>query len=223
MEGCTQRKRVMTELKILTMHPDVQSYFYYESSGQDKEWNRFCIYGYLLPRTEPYKNGAYKVRIILPAEFPFRPPILDLLTYIYHPAIENNISQPRFCKCPHKAWTLGTYIGQWLEHYVNIIDQPDPPHRIYCVRNPEAEQLYYQNKEEYERKALAMVQKYSYIRPHRSIISLKFVAKQIICKQLVFQSAKIGQLPLSTSLKQYLNSSLDRSEDILNIENCTYF
>jgi ubiquitin-protein ligase len=63
MEGVIQKKRVITELKILTMDPDVQSYFYYESSSADKESKCFIIYGYLLPRTEPYKSGAYKVRI----------------------------------------------------------------------------------------------------------------------------------------------------------------
>jgi hypothetical protein len=31
----------MTELKILTMHPDVQSYFYYENSGIDKKKTNF--------------------------------------------------------------------------------------------------------------------------------------------------------------------------------------
>jgi ubiquitin-conjugating enzyme E2 D/E len=216
MEGCIHRKRVLTELKILINHPDVRSYFYYESSGRDEESKRFCIYGYLLPRTELYKNGAYKVRITLPTEFPFRSPVLELLTYIYHPAVDNDISQPRFCnKCARVTWTLGTRISRWLEQYVNIIERPDVRHGMCCVGNTEAEELYHQNRDEYDKKALAMVNKYSHVRPYRSILSLKFVTKQTICKHLDFQSAKIDQLPLCTSLKQYLNSSLHKSQDDL--------
>jgi ubiquitin-protein ligase len=182
MEGRAVGKQLMTELKILIMHPDVQSYFYFESSGIDEKTNKFRIYGYLLPRTEPYKHGAYRVRITLPVEFPFKSPILELLTYIYHPAIDNDISQPRFCnKCSCATWSLGTHIGQWLEQYVKIIERPDAPHGTYCLRNPEAENLYHQNRDQYEQEALAMVEKYSYIRPHRSIVLLKFAAKQTIC------------------------------------------
>jgi ubiquitin-protein ligase len=208
----------MTELKILTMHPDVQSYFYYESSGIDKKTNKFHIYGYLLPRTEPYKYGAYRVCIILPTEFPFKPPILELLTYIYHPAIDNNISQPRFCKkCSCAIWSPGTRISQWLEQYVNIIEQPGAPDCTYCIRNFEAKNLYHQDRDQYEEKARAMVEKYSHLRPHRSIVSLKFAAKQIICTQLNFQSRKIDQLPLPTSLKLYLNLPWHKNEEILEI------
>ena len=208
MAGSIHWKRVETELKILTINPDVQSYFYYESSGNDKQSKQFCIYGYLLPHREPYKHGSYKVRIILTKEFPFRSPILELLTYIYHPAIENNISTPRFCKCSLAAWTVGVRISRWLEHYVNIIDRPDASPRMYCIRNEVAEKLYAEDKMKYEQKALTMVKKYSHPRPNRSIVSLKFAVKQIICKQLDFHSRKINQLPLSDSLITYLNASL---------------
>jgi ubiquitin-protein ligase len=172
MESCVQWRRVITELKILQTDSDVQSYFHYESSGKDEQLKQFCIYGYLLPRSEPYKNGSFKVRIPLPAEFPFRSPALELLTYIYHPAIDDDISRPAFCnKCPHVYWSVGSRISRWLEHYVNVIDQPDTTHGMYCVRNIAAEELYNQNKVEYVQKALAMIKQYSHPRPNRSIVS----------------------------------------------------
>jgi ubiquitin-protein ligase len=177
MEGVViHKKRLTTELKILTMDPDVQSYFYYENSGPDQELKCFVIYGYLLPRTKPYKYGAYRVRIIINSEFPFTPPVLDLLTCIYHPAINNDSLQPKFCRCSHRmVWTVGTRISQWIEQFVNIIDQPDTSYAygMYCISNPEAESLYLENREEYDRKAGAMVLKYAYRRPYRSIVSLQ--------------------------------------------------
>jgi hypothetical protein len=59
--------------------------------------------------------------------------------------------------------------------------------------------LYDQNKDEYKKKVLVIIEKYSYPRPNQSIISLKFVAKQMIRKQLDFQPGKVNQLPLSSS------------------------
>lgn len=167
MENCVHKQRVMTEIKILAIQSDVQSYFHYESSRRDKNSNNFCIYGYLLPRTEPYKHGAYKIRIILPIDFPYKKTILELLIYIYHPAIDNNILTPRFCnKCSGVRWKIGIHISDWLEQYVNIIERPDIRHGMFCIGNTEAEKLYDRNRVEYEQKALIMVQQYSHPRPY---------------------------------------------------------
>jgi ubiquitin-protein ligase len=209
-------KRILAELKLLIRDPIVQSYFHYESLGNDEKSGRFCIYGYLLPRLEPYNYGSYKVCIIIPEEFPFKPPVLQLFTYIYHPDVEDSISEPKFCdKCYFDdcIWDPVTRISQWIERYINGIDRPNGM-ELRCVRNQEAKDLYDQDKGEYEKKVLAMVRKYSCPRPNQSIISLKYAAKQIIRKQLYFESAKIDQLPLSPSLKQYLKSPLSASEHI---------
>jgi hypothetical protein len=105
MPDCIHWKRLMTEINILTTHPDVQSYFHYDSSRNDKDL------------------GSFKVRILVPAEFSFRSLILELLTYIYHPAIDDNISGSEFCnKCPHVYWSVGSRISRWLKHPVNVID-----------------------------------------------------------------------------------------------------
>lgn len=206
MQACVHSKRFIAEIKILTIHPDVQSYFHYESSGLDVISKNLYICGYLLPRIEPYKRGAYKIRIILPGEFPFKPPILELLTQIYHPAINNDSPIPKFCnQCFGIVWTLNTRISEWLEQYINVIERPDIRHRMYCTGNKEAEELYHQNRLEYEQNALTVVQNCSHPRPHRSVVSLKFATKQIICKQLSFQSTKINQLPLCSTLKRYLD------------------
>ncbi|CAF1208744.1 unnamed protein product [Rotaria sordida] len=113
---------------------------------------------------------------------------MELLTYIYHPAVRNNISEP------------------------HVIDQPEAI-GTYCMFNPEAKMLYDENRAEYEEIALTMVKKYSCSRSDLSIISLKFTVKKIILKHLDFDSAKINQLPLFDHLKEYLHSTLYRSKD----------
>jgi ubiquitin-protein ligase len=149
--------RLSTELKFLTTDPGVQSYFQYESSGQDEELKQFCIYGYLLPRTEPYKRGSYKVRIILPPQFPFISPMLDLLTYIYHPTVNDDVSKPAFCcRCCAFEFKPAFRIKGFIKYYVDVIDRPDLFY-MNCTYNCKARELYDRNKVGYETKALEMV------------------------------------------------------------------
>lgn len=201
-------KQVLTDIKRLATDPYIQSYFHYESSGEEDEPYIFRLDGYLLPRTNPYKHGSIKVCIRFYPDHPFKTPEVQLLTYIYHPAVNNNVSRPVFCRecCCLRSLTIYT-ISALLNHLVCIIDNPDflP---VPCKWNSEARYLYNSNKVEYERKVLATMKKYACPRPNQSIISLKFTAKQIIRRQLEFNSTKINQLPLSSNLKQYLNSPL---------------
>ena len=41
----------------------------------------------ILPKSEPYVKGSYRVQMTLPAEYPFKAPELRFLTRIYHPNI----------------------------------------------------------------------------------------------------------------------------------------
>ncbi|CAF1289734.1 unnamed protein product [Adineta steineri] len=189
--------------------PDVASYFRYERSENDENLQQICIYGYLLPRTAPYKYGSYKVRITVPKEFPFRRPEMQLLTPIYHPAVKNNGSSSDYCsKCCKEQWSPATMFGRMIAFFVIAIDNPEDP-ECYCVMDPKAKQLYEQNRTEFEANALEMVTKFSYPRSNAAIVSLKFAAKRTICKQLNFDWAKINQLPLPNSLKKYLDTSMN--------------
>jgi len=158
--------RLLMELKILKEDADVQSYFHYESSGLDKTSKKFCIYGYLLPQSEPYNRGSYRVRIVLPSNFPFEPPELELLTYIYHPVIKEDNSKLTFCSaCCSFKWRPGFCIYDLIEQYVNMIDRRD---LIYtaCTYNHEARELRMRDYVQYENKVLAMVQEHSIPRPN---------------------------------------------------------
>ncbi len=143
------------------------------------------------------------MRITLPERSAFRPPRLTFLTNIYHPAVPADLSKP----CFHAEWGTATRITQWIEQNVNVIDRPEAI-ETYCMKNREAKQLYDQNKYEYEKKVMALIEIYSYPRANQSIISLKFASKQIIRRQLDFQSKKINQLSLPKKLKEYLNFHL---------------
>ncbi|CAF3010747.1 unnamed protein product [Rotaria sp. Silwood2] len=136
---------------------------------------------------------------------------MKLLTHIYHPTVNNECSTPFYCSgCCSKQWSPAITISKMIELFVIAIVHPEDA-ATYCVMDPKAKQLYDQNRTQYEAKALAMVKQFSCSRSNLLMISLKLAAKRMICKQLYFDSVKINQLPLSNSLKQYLNPSIDSS------------
>jgi len=73
-------KRLQKELPILLNDPEIGSYFLRESSDfvndSPSEIFRICVY--LLPRTELYNYGKFKLEIIVPRNYPFQPPQLRL-------------------------------------------------------------------------------------------------------------------------------------------------
>jgi ubiquitin-protein ligase len=50
------------------------------------EWNGTIIG----PKDTPYENGIFKIKIIYPNDYPYKPPKINLTTKIYHPNINEN-------------------------------------------------------------------------------------------------------------------------------------
>jgi len=41
------------------------------------------------PENTPYENGIFKLKIVIPDDYPFKPPTITFLTKIYHPNISS--------------------------------------------------------------------------------------------------------------------------------------
>uniref|UniRef100_A0A9J2P546 UBC core domain-containing protein n=1 Tax=Ascaris lumbricoides TaxID=6252 RepID=A0A9J2P546_ASCLU len=52
-------------------------------AGNNNIWNVL-----LLPPRPPYNEGAFRLRITFPSDYPFKPPHFRLMTAIYHPNID---------------------------------------------------------------------------------------------------------------------------------------
>ena len=71
-------KRIMQEMKEMRADTGPTSYAYYAEAVEDDifEWH-FAIFG---SEDSEFDGGIYHGRILLPAEYPFKPPSFMLLT-----------------------------------------------------------------------------------------------------------------------------------------------
>lgn len=51
------------------------------------------------PPGTPYEGGTYTIDIIIPQEYPFRPPIMKFDTKVWHP----NVSSQTVSRCRHSC------------------------------------------------------------------------------------------------------------------------
>uniref|UniRef100_A0A8C6NRX4 E2 ubiquitin-conjugating enzyme n=1 Tax=Nothobranchius furzeri TaxID=105023 RepID=A0A8C6NRX4_NOTFU len=52
------------------------------------ESNILTWQGLIVPDCAPYDKGAFRIEIVFPAEYPFKPPKITFKTKIYHPNID---------------------------------------------------------------------------------------------------------------------------------------
>ncbi|CAF2651454.1 unnamed protein product [Rotaria sp. Silwood2] len=211
-------RRIQSELRLLINDPQVKLYFHYETSGyyNNDQSKPFLIYGYILPRAFPYKYGSFKIKLRLPYEYPFRMPEVIFLTQIYHPQIQYCGKElVSYCCERCENWVSTMNLAKWIERVVDKIDQTNPD-SFSNPRNFAAQSHYFQNRDDYWRTVINMIEKYSYRRTDESTMSLKFISKRFIRAQLGFDSKRINQLPLPEVLKRYLHSSFDQKQKIVN-------
>ncbi|CAF1187346.1 unnamed protein product [Rotaria sp. Silwood1] len=154
----------ITRLKLLTK-PDAPVKFILEKTPFDDEEDEECpkvrdeylISGRILPNSNIFKDGAYRIEMKLIPRYPIEPPEVRFLTRIYHP---NIASDGKFCyQLLNNAskWTKGTTLAAAVQTVVKYVDNPDADYAV----NYEIGKEYMENRPEFNRKASEMVKKYS--------------------------------------------------------------
>lgn len=87
-------------------------------------WN-----GILCPTNPPYNKGAFRIQIIFPKQYPFKPPVIRFLTKIYHPNIDE---QGAVCLniINTDVWKPATRVSNVVEALIKLIDEPEPDHPL---------------------------------------------------------------------------------------------
>ncbi|XP_065830860.1 ubiquitin-conjugating enzyme E2 L3-like [Oscarella lobularis] len=114
----------------------------------------------LLPTNDPYSDGAFKIEIVFPAEYPFKPPKITFKTKIYHPNIDEK-GQVCLPIISAENWKPATKTDQVLQALLALVHDPEPEHPL---RGDLAE-LYSKNKKQFLTQAREYTKKHAEKRP----------------------------------------------------------
>ena len=107
------------------------------------------------PTETPYEGGIFKLKILFPADYPFKPPKITFETRIYHPNINANGG---ICLDILKdQWSPALNITKVLLSICSLLDEPNPDDPLM----PEIAQLFKSNKPEFTRIARENTVKYA--------------------------------------------------------------
>jgi len=143
-------KRLEKELNDIELNPPANC-----SAGKDNndlfKWTA-TILG---PSQTPYENGIFTLSIVIPTDYPFKPPKINFVTKIYHPNINSNGS---ICLDILKnQWSPALSISHVLLSICSLLDDPNPNDPLV----PHIARLFKKDKGKYIENAKAYTLKYA--------------------------------------------------------------
>ena len=107
------------------------------------------------PDGSPYAGGKFVLDVALPAEYPFKPPVVKFLTKIYHPSVtaEGAICADTFEIAPDKWGPTKNMLGV-LNSFAAALADPTPAE---TPSNPEAATAFVEDRAAFDRTAAAWV------------------------------------------------------------------
>jgi ubiquitin-conjugating enzyme E2 D/E len=144
-------KRLNAELKELIETPPLNC-----SAGPINYDNMYEWHAIILgPVDTPYQGGTFKLKITFPRNYPFKPPIINFVTQIYHCNI--NYSGSICLDILNTNWSPVLTISKVLLSICSLLDEPNPNDPL--VEN--IAKLYNTNKEIHDQNARQYTLKYA--------------------------------------------------------------
>jgi ubiquitin-conjugating enzyme E2 D/E len=112
--------RIKKELADLRNNPPANCFAEVIDDSNLYHW-RAIIYG---PVDTPYENGIFNLDIHIPSDYPYKPPLINFTTKIYHPNINSNGS---IClDILKKNWSPVLTISNVLLSICSLMGDPNP-------------------------------------------------------------------------------------------------
>jgi len=127
---------------------------------QVDESNILLWQGLIIPDTAPYNKGAFRIEMIFPPEYPFKPPKVTFKTKIYHPNVDEK-GQVCLPIISAEHWKPATRTDQVIESLSQLVNEPEPDHPL---RADLAEE-YTKDKKKFFKNAEEFTKKHSEKRP----------------------------------------------------------
>ncbi|KAM3600152.1 uncharacterized protein V6R79_018622 [Siganus canaliculatus] len=127
---------------------------------QVDEANLLTWQGLIVPDRPPYDKGAFRIELIFPAEYPFKPPKITFKTKIYHPNVDEK-GQVCLPIISVENWKPATKTNQVIESLVALVTCPEPEHPL---RADLAEE-YSKNRDKFMKNAEEFTRRHSEKRP----------------------------------------------------------
>ncbi|KAL4870944.1 hypothetical protein BDV12DRAFT_207135 [Aspergillus spectabilis] len=110
------------------------------------------------PEGSPYHKGTFILKLVLPTEYPFKPPTVSFVTKIYHPNVTND-DKGSMCLGMLKAdeWKPSSKLVAVLQFARSLLEEPMPDD---AVEGRIAEQ-YRDDRKRYEEVAREWTRKYA--------------------------------------------------------------
>lgn len=145
------RIRILSDLKDIEQNPPSHVSAGIINDNDIYKW-KATIMG---PSKSPYSGGMFKLFIVFPESYPFKPPKIKFETRIYHPNID---SYGNIClDILNVQWSPAMTISNVLLSITSLLDDPNPDDPLY----KEAAELYLENRDEYNKKARLMTLKHA--------------------------------------------------------------
>lgn len=143
-------KRIMKEFATMTKSPPPNVSAAPIDESDMYKWQAI-IFG---PANSIYAGGVFKLSIVFPHDYPFKPPMIQFLTKIYHCNIVNKYLCIDILKT---QWSPALTIDKVLISIVSLLLDPNPKDPL----NREAADKFLNNKAEYNRIAQEWTKRYA--------------------------------------------------------------
>jgi len=143
-------KRILKEVMIMQKEPPPNVSAAPIDENDLYKWQAI-IFGH---SDSVYSGGVFKLSIVFPADYPFKAPRIEFLTKIFHCNIMNKSLCIDILK---NQWSPALTIDKVLISIVSLLMDPNPKDPL----NREAAELYLNDRESYNKKAVEWTRKYA--------------------------------------------------------------